>query len=324
MRDLVNKSIQRKFFAIMLIALIAVNGPLLAIFAIVSSNTIEREVQSKKRAILDANSKALSKPLWDFDFANLAKVAETIALDPDIARVEIYNEDNELVASAQHGADAVAKLQPGQADIQRKEIFFSVGDKKASVGALRIIYLTGRIRAAIWTSVGQFTVLFVASTIAVVLVALFTNRMMVVRPLLTLTKAIEATRRLGKRRRVNWQSSDEIGQVVYNFNEMQDRLEAEEEELQSAHKRLSNLYNNTPVMLYSVNCEDKIVGISDYWLRATGYEYDEVIGRHFKEFICDESRAEYAKKRSLETLSAGDNSEVYCRFRKTAGRSLMC
>lgn len=319
MRDLINKSIQRKFLAIMLIALVAVNGPLLALFAAVSSSTIEREVHYKKQAILDANSKALSKPLWDFDFANLAKVAQTIALDPDIAFVEIFDQDQQLVASAPRGAGAVANLQAGQADIQHQEISYSVDDRKVKVGALRIVYLTGRMQAAIWKSVGQFATLFVASTIAVLLVALFTNRLMVVRPLSKLTKAIEATGRLGKRRRVDWQSPDEIGQVVYNFNEMQDRLEAEEEELKSAHQRLSNLYNNTPVMLYSVNSEDKIVGISDYWLRATGYEYDEVIGRQFKEFICDVSLGEYAKKRNLETLAAGDNSEAYCRFRKSDG-----
>lgn len=319
MKSLVNISIQRKFLVTMLMALIAVNGPLLAVFSIVSSNAIEREIRAKKQVVFDANSKALSKPLWDYDFANLARVAETIALDPDIALVEIYNDDDGLVAAAPQIAAGRKRQLPENADVQHEEIFHDVGDRAVKVGALRIVYLADRIQAAVWSNVGKSAILFIASAIAVLAAALFINKMMIVRPLSRLTMAIEATRRLGKRRRVDWQSPDEIGQVVFNFNEMQERLEVEEEQLQSAHKRLSNLYNNTPVMLYSVNDDDTIVGVSDYWLRATGYDYDRVIGRRFKEFVSEDSRDEYADKRCLSKLSAGEASEVYCRFRKRDG-----
>jgi len=319
MKTLINISIQRKFLAIMLVALIGVNGPLLAIFSIVSKNTIELEVRAKKRAILEANSKALSKPLWDYDFANLAKVAETIALDSDIALVEIFNDDNALVASAPRGADVLKAKRQDKADVQHKEIFRQADGKPVRVGALRIVYQADRIDAAVWSSVGKSAILFVASTIAVLLAALFTNRIMIVRPLSQLTMAIEATKRLGKRRRVKWKAPDEIGQVVFNFNEMQDRLELEEEQLRDAHKRLSNFYNNTPVMLYSVNSDNVIVGVSDYWLRATGYNYDEVIGRDFQEFVCESSRAEFAAKQCLCELTAGMTSEFYCKFAKKDG-----
>lgn len=311
----------------MLIALIAVNGPILAVFFIVSSNTLEHEVRAKKQAIFDANSKALSKPLWDYDFANLAKVAETIALDPDIALVEIFNDDNDIIASAPAGIGAgpgatleesTAKL-PKNTEFQHKEIFGTAGRKTTKVGALRIVYLADRIQAAVWNSLGMPVILFVTSTFAVLFAALFVNRIMIVRPLSELTVAIAATRRPGKRRRVDWHSPDEIGQVVYNFNDMQDRLKAEEEELRSAHKRVSNIYNNTPVMLYSVNSDDKIVGVSDYWMRSTGYEYLEVIGHHFKEFLSDESQAAYGNKQSPRLLTAGDESEVYCKFCKKDG-----
>ena len=142
---------------------------------------------------------------------------------------------------------------------------------------------------------------------------------MVYRPLSKLTGAIEATKSAGKRHRVDWQSGDEIGQVVHNFNEMQDRLEAEEEQLRYAHKRLSNFYNNAPVMLYSVDANDVIVDVSDYWLDATGYKYTDVIDRRFAEFLTEDSLDAYRARRKLSSLGSGERCVAYCKFRKKHG-----
>lgn len=318
MKALVNTSIERKFVAIMLLTLLAVNGSLLAAFSFVSRNALEQEIRAKKDAVLEANSRALSEPLWNYDFANLQKVAATIALDPDIARVTITNDQDETVAEAASADNAAAHRSP-EIDVRQVEITHRVDNETVPVGTLRISYLRERIDAAVRSEQERWITLFIASAIAALLSAVIANRLMIVRPLSRLTFAIEATKDLGKRHRVEWQSSDEIGQVASNFNDMQGRLEIEAEHLRHAHKRLSNFYNNAPVMLYSVDANDTIVDVSDYWLSATGYSATQVMGRRFAEFLTDDGLRDYYARPRLSSLAAGERATAYCKFRKKDG-----
>lgn len=322
MKAFIFKSIQRKFLAIMLFALVAVNGPLLTIFALVTSHSIEREVRAKKEAILNTSSNALSKPLWDFDFANLNEWASTIALDPDVALVEIYNDSSELLASASDNPQNNASSAQNSLDEQRRDIFHEADGESYKVGMLRIVYRGNQIKNGVWQEVGKSAMLFIASIIAVLITALFTNKLMIVGPLSQLTSAIEATRRLGRRHRVALQASDEIGQVIHNFNEMQDRLDEDEEKLRSAHERVSFLYHTTPVMLYSVSADDVIQWVSDYWVRATGYTSEEVVGRPFSEFILKSSQHDYNRRTAITDIPADETAETYCIFRKKDGSNI--
>jgi len=319
MRAFICKSIQRKFVAIMLLVLIAVTGPLLAIFGLVSSHSIEREVRAKKEALLDANSSALSKPLWDFDFANLNRWAETIALDPDVAVVEIYNDRDDLVASAPENRVEVENRLSGEIDEQRREIIHKANGETVPVGLLRIVYHGDRMANQVWREVGKSALLFIFSTIAVLATAIVANKFIIARPLSMLTSAIEATGRLSKRHHVSFASNDELGKVIHNFNDMQDRLDEDEEKLRDAHERVSFLYNNTPAMLYSVNSEDVIVWVSDYWLRATGYTADEVVGQLFGSFVTEETLADYTGRTGVNDMPHGETGEAYCVFRRKDG-----
>ena len=319
MTSFIFTSIERKFLAIMLLALLIVNGSILATFSVITRTSLENDIRAKKDAVLAANSKALSEPLWNYDFTNLEEIAESIALDPDIASVTIFNDRSETVAAARKELKAGENSASQDIDVRRMTITHQVGNEKVRVGILRIAYLRDRIDAAIQNEIQRSVVLFIASALAVLLGAAIINRFMVYRPLSQLTAAIEATRRLGKRQRVDWRSGDEIGQVVHNFNEMQDRLEAEEAQLRQAHNRLSNFYNNTPVMLYSVDANDIIVDVSDYWLDATGYDYADVIDTPFADYLTEDSLDAYRARRKLSSLGAGERCVSYCKFRKKHG-----
>jgi len=307
----IRNSIQRKFLLTMFLALVAVNGPLLAVFFIVSSDSIKREMRAKNDAILTVNSAALSKPLWDFDFANLEQWANTIALDPHIAIVEILDDTGKLVADARKESEQQTAAATNLEE-EASDIFRTVGDKRVRVGTLKITYHIDQIDMAVWQEVGKSAILFVVSTIAVLVTAVFGNRIMIVAPLSRLTSAIDATRKDGRRRKVLWQSEDEIGSVARNFNEMQDRLDADEDRLRSAHQRLTFLYNNTPVMLYSVDANDRIRAVSEYWLHATGYCKDEVIGRRFSDFLANDSRDAYLRRKALTGDHTRTVSETTC------------
>jgi PAS domain S-box-containing protein len=60
--------------------------------------------------------------------------------------------------------------------------------------------------------------------------------------------------------------------------------------LRENEQRYRLLYNNTPAMLYSIDAENHIISVSDYWLRVMGYSRSEVIGKKSTDFLTVDSR----------------------------------
>ena len=72
-------------------------------------------------------------------------------------------------------------------------------------------------------------------------------------------------------------------------NDITDRKRAEDK-LRENEERYRRLYNETPVMLHSIDRDGRLVSVSDYWLDTLGYERSEVIGHKTTEFLTETSR----------------------------------
>ncbi|MDJ0692262.1 MAG: EAL domain-containing protein [Xenococcaceae cyanobacterium MO_188.B32] len=69
-----------------------------------------------------------------------------------------------------------------------------------------------------------------------------------------------------------------------------DRRQKTEQVLQESEQRYRYLYENTPVMLHSIDRNGLLVSVSNYWLEKLGYERSEVIGQKSTKFLTEESR----------------------------------
>ncbi|MFW5740192.1 MAG: PAS domain-containing sensor histidine kinase, partial [Myxococcota bacterium] len=87
-----------------------------------------------------------------------------------------------------------------------------------------------------------------------------------------------------------------------------ERMKAEAA-LRESEERHRRLYNDTPVMLHSVDAAGRLIAVSDRWLQALGYEREQVIGHRCIEFLTESSR-KYAEQVVLpslfETQTLGD------------------
>lgn len=91
--------------------------------------------------------------------------------------------------------------------------------------------------------------------------------------------------------------------------------------LQESEKRYRDLYNNTPVMLYSLDCEDRVTSVSNLWLDTMGYQRDEVIGRHAFDFLSPQSRLA-AREFFPDFYKTGRMKNQACQFVTKSGACL--
>jgi len=70
-------------------------------------------------------------------------------------------------------------------------------------------------------------------------------------------------------------------------------------------ERYRALYNNTPVILHSIDPEGRLITVSDFWLEKFGYTREEVIGRKSTEFLTSDSARKAYEDVLPEFMKAG-------------------
>ncbi|RKH61446.1 PAS domain S-box protein [Corallococcus llansteffanensis] len=70
--------------------------------------------------------------------------------------------------------------------------------------------------------------------------------------------------------------------------------------MRTGWEKYRSLYNNTPVMMHSIDQHGRLISVSDRWLNRLGYAREEVLGHDSVEFLTPESRR-YAREVVLPT-----------------------
>ena len=108
-----------------------------------------------------------------------------------------------------------------------------------------------------------------------------------------------------------------LGAVV----SMQDITEREHDRrrLEENERRYRDLYNNTPVMLHSIDSSGRLISVSDFWLDKLGYSRDEVIGRKSTDFLTEESKRFAVEVVLPSFMRTGQCKEVEYQFVRKTG-----
>ncbi|WP_165218481.1 putative bifunctional diguanylate cyclase/phosphodiesterase [Affinirhizobium pseudoryzae] len=310
------RSVESRFIAIIIAALLIVVAPLFTLFLALSSRQVAESLKEHVEVIIAANAQALAKPLWDLDVESIRQITGALLNERGIQVVQVTDTLGKLDVVESRVRDASEQLQPVS-----RQIFYRTNEGFQTVGTLVVRYEKVGLFSALTSMEIALISIFAVAILTVVGAAILGNRTMVIRPLMRLTAAVEATRQLGSRHHVDWRSADEMGRLAKSFNQMQIQLEREERELKRAHQQTTEIYNLTPAMLFSLDGNDMIFAVSDYWLLATGYARDTVLGRPFVDLVVPQDHETY-KNRKQMTRSIAGVCEVTVRFLCADGRTM--
>ncbi|MDM9621732.1 EAL domain-containing protein [Rhizobium sp. S96] len=307
-----NNSVQNRFLAIVCGALLLFVAPLFVLFLFLSSERADKEIRDHISVLLVANAQALAKPLWDLDEDSVAQISATVVSQGAIVKVQVRDQSGQLDVTQ----STIPKSFGGELVQVSRAIIYNTVDGPKNLGTISVFYPALGLFSGLKHEEIVFMSIFIFAVLTVFSSALIGNRIFIIRPLMRLIAATEATRQLGSRHHVDWHSNDEMGRLARGFNEMQSKLEREEQELKLAHRRAIDIYDLTPAMLFSLDEDDRITAVSDYWLVATGYERPRVIGSRFTDLVTSDTREAFLNRKK----DGGTAVDVTVKFLCADGR----
>jgi len=100
------------------------------------------------------------------------------------------------------------------------------------------------------------------------------------------------------------------------------KRQSAEKALRESQERYRSLYHKTPAMLHSIDTNECLVSVSDYWVEVLGYGREEVIGRKLTDFFTESSRR-YAKETVFpQFFKTGFCKDIPYRFVKKNGGTI--
>lgn len=109
--------------------------------------------------------------------------------------------------------------------------------------------------------------------------------------------------------------------ILITYTNVTEQIKTEDA-LRESEGRFRSLYNETPVMMHSIDSDRRIVSVSNYWLKMLGYERDEVIGESVLNFLTGSPKPEAEEILSGEFESIRIVEDMPLEFKKKDGGTL--
>lgn len=215
---------------------LSVIGVFSVIELIAHRNAVSRLEQTLD-GMIRTQTAALVNPLWNLDRDQIRLSLEAIVTNREILSARVLGEDGNPMSEAGAVPEGAS---PGDLISVRRDIVFDTGAGSKVIGALEFV----ATRQFVWEQTRNR--LLIAAVIALVAVsievaaALYALRTIIGRPLARLLVSINRARGSEEREPVAWDSTDELGQVITAYNEMQAKQQEYEGELHTARDTLED------------------------------------------------------------------------------------
>ncbi len=337
------RSLTAKLLAIYLPVILFCTLLLFAAIEIQNYRHAKEELIVSLNRFVESQNIVLAKLLWENDTETLNAAVDQFANNQNLLSAVVYDRAKNVIAEtgSSDTLPEVSELRVVRA------LNYVTAEKIHYVGSLVITFDLEKVRQQTVRRLIEdaLTLLMLFGVIVVAIIAV--TRVVVGRPLDRLQEAIEQRTADNVRRPVVWDSDDEIGQLVYAFNEMQDHEAAAEAEVELYRKNLENLVetrtaelNQERVRLRTIlasmsqgvaafDGDLKLVAWNEPFVEIRGYPKELVQeGTDYADLIrYDLARGEFDNEGSIPSLEdllarASDGSPYFAVRRRPDGRHI--
>ena len=257
-------------FLLILIPILAVSTVAFAtVFFFTKSAELRKGVSDRVTAIAEINTIALERSLAAGDAANTRSILSAMAVNRDIRCIEIAGADDRATFSWPRAGC----LAPETAAAVTKEIS---SDGEHPLGRLTLRYGFDSADSLLRTEIVNAAWLLLVLLVVTIVTALFAFRITIGVPLAKLIVSIRAAEQKGRRELVEWQSNDELGNVIAAYNRLLVKLAYEEVSLRKSEERLSLAIAATRSSVWDMDLTNGQVWWSAEFPAILGYTPDEL------------------------------------------------
>jgi len=330
------KSIKKRFiywlFIVFSLAIITFS----AVFIIRNINIIENNLNKQADHLLLLSKKSLSIALWQYNDEYVNDYIDSLFHYNYIIFAKVSDRKRVIKSKVRKNINANSfdhkNFNSDMFIFRESKIVY----QKYEIGKITIVITKELIDSQIKKIVTSTIILiiFIFSIITITIYFLFRNY--IYNPINKLELSANIISEGDLNAKIDIENDDEIGRLAKTFRQMMINLkkitasrdelnfeikerEKAEAELKQEKERYINLYIKTPALLYSIDRTEKIINVSDYWLKYMGYEKSEVIGYKSTKFLTDES-CKYAKEKVLpEFFKNGFCNNISYQYKKKNG-----
>ncbi|MEO3431297.1 adenylate/guanylate cyclase domain-containing protein [Pelagibius sp. CAU 1746] len=236
-RDGRRQTLRGKFLRVTIpLIFLSVIGVFALIELLAHRNAVAR-LEENLEGMIRTQAAALANPVWNLDREQIRLSLEAVVTNREIVFAQVLGEKGEVMSAAGAAPEEVSRedLIP-----LSRNIIFNAGSGDRVIGTLEFT----ATRRFLWEQTRNR--LLIAAVIALVAVsievaaALYALRSIIGRPLARLLASINQARTEEERQPVTWHSTDELGQVIDAYNQMQAQQQSYEAELRAARDTLED------------------------------------------------------------------------------------
>lgn len=234
-RSMARTTLRRRFLTILLPMMVLAFILVAGVYEWFIYKDSEVRLQQKLDWLSSSQSIILADPVARMDSTKVRLTIASTISDRDIIGMSVLDADGQLI-------DSFGVSSPGEQQLMRTTpINFASVDGLKPVGELILIGSPNRIISEFRRRLAYETFFLVILVGAATLAAHLAHSRSVGVPLKRLLKSIRARRDGSKTDPVEWDSPDELGQIILTYNEMIDRLDRYEDEQRSIRDNLEAL-----------------------------------------------------------------------------------
>ena len=299
-------SVQGKLLAYLLPLVMISTIIVFGLFEWNARRSAEAQLHVKLDKLAEIQSAVVTEALWNVADEQIKLILAAVMTDEDVLAVSVLDERDRIVAAL--GAPDAFERSIFTA---RRDILYDAGDHDLRIGTLRIALSDARLTELARERLTLALILAGILMAAVVTATLIANSRIIGRPLSLLMASINRALSSEPRRRVDWDSGDEIGRVVTAFNEMQARQDAYETELRATNDDLERRVEERTAELARAEATaqqargqltDAIGSISEGFALFDEADRLVVANRRYREIMLGDGESELQTGLSFEEL----------------------